>query len=254
MQLAIDNGEYVDDRVGRALALAELATARADLVLLPEMWPTGAFNVELGIANAQPIDGPLVDALSKVAARSATWIHGGSFVESDPDGSYFNTSVLFGPDGSLAATYRKIHLFGFDAHEAALLTAGFELVVVDTPLGRTGLATCYDLRFPELFRGLIDQGATAVLVASGWPTSRIRRWTVLAQARAMEDQLWFVGCNAVGLDSGTELGGRSIVTDPWGDIVGEGGTEEEILHVELDPAIPQFVRQSFPVLKDRRLR
>ncbi len=95
--------------------------------------------------------------------------------------------MVFGPDGGVLATYRKIHLFGFDTGEAVTLSAGSDIVTVQTPLGTTGLATCYDLRFPEMFRALTDVGATAVLIPTGWPEARIGHWDLLTAARATGD-------------------------------------------------------------------
>lgn len=252
VQLAVDERESISGRIDRALEVTEETAGSADVVILPEVWPTGAFNVNLGLQNAQQINSPLIGQLAEIAERTSTWLHGGSFVEVDAAGRFFNTSVLFAPNGSLAGVYRKIHLFGFDAEEAALLSAGTDLVTVDTPLGLTGLATCYDLRFPEMFRALMDRGATAFLVASGWPAARIRHWNILAQARAIENQAWFVGCNAAGYHAGTELGGRSIVVDPWGDPVAEAGQKDEVLFADINPLRPDAIRQSFPVLKDRK--
>ncbi len=254
LQLAVDATEPVHERVARACAAAASAAEESDLVLLPELWPTGAFDLELGVEHAQPLDGPVVDSLAEVAARTQTWIHGGSFVEDAGGGEYFNTSVVFNPQGDLVGTYRKIHLFGFDIGEAATLTAGEDVVVIDTPLGRTALATCYDLRFPELFRAFVDEGATAVLLASGWPTKRINRWKLLASARSCENQLWVVGCNETGFHGGHQLGGESLITDPWGDVVAAADTDEGVLTADLDAGYPDEVRAAFPVLRDRRLR
>ena len=254
LQLSVDASEPVHARVARACADAGVAAQGADIVLLPELWPTGAFDLERGIEHAQGIDGPVVDSLAEVAARTTTWIHGGSFVEDAGGGEYFNTSVVFNPQGDLVATYRKIHLFGFDIGEAEALTAGSDVVVIDTPLGRTALATCYDLRFPELFRAFVDEGATAVLLASGWPTVRINQWTLLAAARACENQMWVVGCNETGFHAGHQLGGESLIADPRGDVVASAGTQERTLVAELDPSYPDEVRAAFPVLRDRRLR
>ncbi len=253
VQLAVNESDTVADRVTRTLALIADAAEHAELVLLPELWPTGAFDLELGVEHAQPIDGPLVTQLSVVAAASQTWLHGGSFVEIAGEGEYFNTSVVFNPQGDLVATYRKIHLFGFDTGEAAILSPGHDVVVVETPLGMTGLATCYDLRFPELFRLLTEKGATSVLVTSGWPAARIDRWNLLAAARACENQMWLIGCNEVGYHGGHELGGASIVADPWGDVIAAAGSAEQVLFVDVDPELPAKVRASFPVLRDRRL-
>lgn len=221
--------------------------------MLPELWPSGAFDLTLGISHAESLDGPLVTRLSGIARRRQACVHGGSFVEVTADGRFFNTSVLFGADGSLIAAYRKIHLFGFDSGEARALTAGETVVVADTPLGPTGLATCYDLRFPELFRKFVDLGATSVLVASGWPRARLARWRILASARAAEDQFWLVGCNETGHHADHQLGGSSLIADPWGEIIAEASADETILYADLDPELPARVRAQFPVLRDRRL-
>jgi predicted amidohydrolase len=178
-------------------------------------------------------------------------LHAGSFLERDGDDLY-NTSVVFGPRGEVLATYRKIHLFGFDTGEAVTLTAGTDVVVVDTPLGPTGLATCYDLRFPELFRAHTDAGATAVLIPTGWPEVRIGAWDLLTRARATENQVWLVGANAVGTSNGVAMGGHTVVIDPWGAEVAQLA-EPGVLRADLDPALPAQVRRDFPVLRDRRL-
>ena len=128
-----------------------------------------------------------------------------------------------------------------------------ELVVVDTSPGATGLATCYDLRFPELFRALTEGGATLVILTSGWPTPRIEHWDVLTRARAIENQMWVIACNEVGSQPGIELGGRSVVVDPKGVVVAQAGTAEEVLYVEIDPTEAGRWRSDFPVLKDIRL-
>ncbi len=254
IQLDCSTREPVGDRVTRTLGLIEQAAPDADLVMLPELWHVGAFDVEAARVHAQPIDGPLVEALATVAAEHGIWLHGGSFAEVAPDGRHYNTSVLFGPDGRLVASYRKIHLFGFDGGETVLMSAGEELVVVDTPLGATALATCYDLRFPELFRGLTAAGATTVLLTSGWPSPRIEHWDVLTRARAIEDQVWFIACNEVGEQPGITLGGHSVVVDPKGTVVGRAGESEEVLLVTVEPELSDQWRAQFPVLQDIRLR
>ncbi len=254
LQVQIDATESVAQRVERVLTWTGEAAGSAELLILPELWPSGAFDVELGIESAQPLDGPLVGSLGELARENQTWIHGGSFIEAAPDGRYYNTAVLFNADGDLVASYRKIHLFGFDIGEAAALSPGTDVVVVDTPLGRTGLATCYDLRFPELFRAFVDQGATCVLLASGWPAARISRWNMLASARACENQMWIVGCNETGNHGGHQLGGHSLIADPWGDLLVADDTVDELaIEADLDPTEPAKVRASFPVLRDRRL-
>lgn len=250
IQLDCSSSEPVASRVTRGLELVDRTARDVDLVMLPELWHVGAFDVDAAREHAQPIDGPLVSALGGLAAQHSTWLHGGSFCELADDGNHYNTSVLFGPDGSLMASYRKVHLFGFDGGETVLMSGGDELFVVETPLGPTGLATCYDLRFPELFRALTEGGATAFLLTSGWPTPRIEHWDILTRARAIENQAWFVACNEVGAQPGIQLGGHSVVVDPKGAVVAQAGTQEEVLFVDIDPEASTRWRAEFPVLDD----
>ena len=189
----------------------------AELVVLPELWVQGGFAFGTFAATAEPLDGPLVRRLGDAARDLGAWLHGGSVVERAADGRLFNTSVLLGPDGTLAATYRKIHLFGFSAGETSVLSAGTDVVTTDVDGTTGGLATCYDLRFPELFRAFVDRGAELVLLPSAWPTPRIAHWSLLTRARAVEDQAYVVAVNGCGDQGGSlALGGRSVVVDPWG--------------------------------------
>lgn len=253
VQLDCSRSESVGARIERGLELVDAAArAGAELIVLPELWHVGAFELDRAREHAQSIDGPLVAALGEAAARNRVWLHGGSFSEKDGD-KHYNTSVVFAPDGELVTTYRKIHLFGFSEGEPTLMTGGEELVVVDTPLGPTGLATCYDLRFPELFRALTEGGATAFVIASGWPTPRIGHWDVLVQARAIENQAWVIACNQVGQQTDIALGGHSMVVSPTGEIIAKGGEGEEIVHAEIDPSLAESWRTQFPVLDDIRI-
>ena len=238
-------------RVDRAIDLTRAACAGADLVVLPELWLAGAFDIHASKEFGEPLDGPLVAAFSDIAAQERTWLHMGSFPERDGEGHTFNTSVLFDPDGTIAATYRKVHLFGFDGGEPSVMSAGEDYVVVDTPLGKTGLATCYDLRFPEQFRALVDAGAESFLITSGWPTKRIEHWRVLLRARAIEDLAWVVACNGVGLQAGTELGGYSAIINPLGEVIVEADGSEQVLTGEVQVSRAQQWRDTFPALGDR---
>lgn len=234
VQADCSSEESFSARVDRVLLETDKACENADFVMLPELWSTAAFDLVSARENAQPFDCPLVARMSDIARKHSTWLHGGSFAEITDSGHHFNTSVLFAPDGTVAATYRKIHVFGYGG-EAELMSAGEELVVVETPLGMTGLATCYDTRFPEQFRALTDLGATAFLITSGWPTKRIQAWDVLVQARAIEDQAYVVACNQVGMQKGLQLGGHSAVIDPIGNVIARAGSEETTLHATVEP-------------------
>ena len=255
IQLRCDSAEPMSVRIDRALSMVREAAPRADLVVLPELWSTCAFDLPAARDGAESIDGPLVTSLSALAAELGIWIHGGSVAVLSSEGARHNTCVLFDPQGALVTTYRKIHLFGFAEGERTVMTCGDELVVVETPLGTTGLATCYDLRFPELFRALTAAGATAFLVSSGWPLSRIEHWDVLTRARSIEDQAWVIACNEVGTQGADNvvLGGHSVVIDPRGVVIAQAGETEEILYAEIDPDEPGRWREAFPALADIRL-
>ncbi|MGW2820045.1 carbon-nitrogen family hydrolase [Streptomyces sp. NPDC001443] len=253
IQVAVDEGESTASRRARVASLVRDRAGAADLVMLPELWTTGAFAYERFADEAEPLDGPTHEAMAKAASEAGVWLHAGSIPERDPDGSLYNTSLLFSPSGELAAAYRKIHRFGFDKGEAVLMGAGTELRTARLAGTTAGLATCYDLRFPELFRGLVDAGAEVLLLPAGWPERRRAHWTLLAQARAVENQAFVLACGTAGTHAGVPQAGHSIVVDPWGEVLAQAGPEEEVLSVEFDPAKVAAVREQFPALKDRVL-
>jgi predicted amidohydrolase len=253
IQIAVDEGESVESRRERVASLVRDQAGVADLVVLPELWTTGAFAYEEFAAEAEPLDGPTHEAMAKAASDAGVWLHAGSIPERDPDGPLYNTSLVFSPSGERAAAYRKIHRFGFDKGEAVLMGAGRDLVTVRLPETTVGVATCYDLRFPELFRGLVDAGAETLVVSAGWPERRRAHWTLLAQARAVENQAFVLACGTAGTHAGVPQAGHSIVVDPWGEVLAEAGPGEEILTVEFDPAKVARTREQFPALKDRVL-
>ncbi|MGC0204997.1 carbon-nitrogen family hydrolase [Streptomyces levis] len=252
IQIAVDEGESVESRRRRAASLIR-EQAGADLVVLPELWTTGAFAYDAFGTEAEPLEGPTYEAMAKAASDAGVWLHAGSIPERDPDGPLYNTSLVFSPSGDLAAAYRKIHRFGFDKGEAVLMGAGEDLVTVRLPATTLGLATCYDLRFPELFRGLVDAGAETLVVSAGWPERRRSHWTLLARARAVENQSFVLACATAGTHAGVPQSGHSIVVDPWGEVLAEAGAHEEVLTVEFDPGKVATTREQFPALKDRVL-
>ena len=266
IQLGYDDHETVEERTARVVALVE-AQAGHDLVVLPELWPAGGFDYRHWDERAETVDGPVATALSAVAARAGVTLHGGSIIEraqaSDRlgpgDRGRWNTSLVFGPDGDLVATYRKIHRFGFGEGEPALLDAGAELVVVDVPVAeggvvKVGLSTCYDLRFPELYRRLLDLGSEVLVVPAAWPMRRVAHWTLLGQARAIENQCVVVACNTAGTHARHEMGGQSQVVDATGKVLASAGADEQVISIDIDIAAISTWRHDFPVLPDRRLR
>lgn len=243
------------ERVGQMLADA----AGADLVLLPELWPCGYFAFDRYADLAEPLDGDTVAAAREWAIRLGCYLHLGSFVERAAGGDthrpvLHNTAVLVDPAGRVAHVYRKVHLFGYRSLEARLLTPGDGVTAVDTPFGSLAATTCYDLRFPELWRGLVDAGATTVAVPAAWPARRQAHWRLFTAVRAVEEQLFVLACNAVGTQGGTDLGGGSRVVDPWGTVLAEADDREGLTWCQVDPAAVAKARAEFPVLADRRLR
>jgi predicted amidohydrolase len=247
IQTEIDGSLPMADRV--AGVADQVAAADADLVLLPELWATGYFAFDDYAATAEPLDGPLVTALGAIARDAGVTLHAGSVVERDAAGRLYNTSLLFDSDGTLVQTYRKVHLFGYGSREQELLTPG-EQVGAHGPYA---LSTCYDLRFPELFRVQVDAGSRLFLVAAAWPLARLAHWQVLLRARALENQSFVLACNAAGRQGAVDLAGRSAVVDPWGTVVAEAGGGPETLTVEIDPELATRARKEFPALADRRL-
>ena len=250
LQIDVDPNESPDARRTRVAALVR-AQSGSDLVVLPELWTLGGFAYDAWSAGAETLDGPTVEAMSEAARGAGAWLHAGSIVERDPDGPLYNTSLLFSPSGELTHTYRKIHRFGFDGGEAVAMAAGTELAVAATDFGTLGLATCYDLRFPELFRALLDAGTEIFVIPAAWPARRREHWTLLARARAVEEQAFVLACNTAGTHGGVEQAGHSLVVDPWGEVLAEAGTGEEVLTVDFDPGTVAKTRADFPVLRDR---
>jgi len=265
IQLAYGDEESVEQRTERVAAMVR-AQAGHDLVVLPELWSAGGFDYPAWEQRAQAVDGPVAQAMAAAAREAGVMLHAGSIVERPADGQrgpegkdLWNTSLVFDRDGDLVATYRKIHRFGFGAGEPKLMEAGDRLALVDVPdsaggpAARAALSTCYDLRFPELYRAQVDAGATMFVIPAAWPMARVRHWTLLAHARAIEDQCVVVACNTAGTHAGHEMGGHSQVVLPTGDVLAVAGSGEQVLSVDVDMSAVDDYRESFPVLRDRRL-
>jgi len=251
IQLEIKDHESKEDRMRRADELIAQA-AGSDLILLPEIWATGFFTFDRYVQEAEELTGDFVNRYSEIARKQNVYLFAGSFVEKEND-QYFNTSVLFDRTGSIVGTYRKIHLFRYGSREGDLLTRGSRVEVFDTEFGKVGLSTCYDLRFPELYRQQVDKGAHILLVTSAWPHQRLAHWNLFNATRALENQCFLVSCNCVGSTAGVLMGGHSQVVDPWGITVASGGEQETIVKAEIDPKQTEDIRNVFPSLKHRVL-
>jgi predicted amidohydrolase len=243
--------------------LHDAADGGADLVALPELflfYGSPARSREI----AQTIPGPVTEQLSEVARSRSMWILAGSVHEA-AHGRVYNSSTLFDQDGELVARYRKIHMFDVDIpgqatfRESALFTPGTELVTHATDLGRIGLSICYDLRFPELYRGLVALGAEVLAVPSAFTfVTGEAHWEVLLRARAIEDQCFVLAPAQWGSwgdpDDGRRCFGNSMVVDPWGRVLAQAPADgDTVCFAEIDLAELRRVRQSLPALQHRRL-
>lgn len=233
--------------------LSALGPGSVDLVVLPEasMYDFGSPSLDL-TPFAEPLDGPFVQMIAAEAVRLGATIIAGMFEQTDS--LPFNTLVVVGPDGALRQTYRKIHLydsFGYRESER-LLPGEVTPVVVDVAGRPVGLMTCYDLRFPELARDLVDAGAELLVVPAAWVAGerKLDHWRTLLAARAIENTVHV----AAAAQGGDRYTGHSLVVDPWGSIVGEADSGPEIVHAVLDGDDVTRARDENPSLANRRIR
>ena len=229
--------------------VAQAARQGADLALLPELWATG-YDLARAATLADPLDAGAFAALARWA-RSYGLAVGGSHLERTPRG-VANTFALYGPDGARWGVYRKIHLFGPMA-EGRYLIPGEAVTLANTPWGPLGLAVCYDLRFPELFRLQAAAGARLLLLVAEWPQQRMDHWHILLRARAVENQAFVAAVNRVGHEGDTVFGGGSSVVSPHGKLLARLARDPDLLLVSLDLSQADALRQGlFSPLRDRR--
>jgi predicted amidohydrolase len=237
------------------------AAQGAQLVALPEVfiW-RGEKRREREFAEAIP--GPSSEALGSLARELGIYLLGGSILEAIPaDKKVYNTSLLFDPTGTLIATYRKIHLFDVDLangtslRESATRAYGDTIVAANTELGTIGLTVCYDLRFPELYRGLADRGAEIIFVPSAFTAyTGAAHWEALLRARAIENQVYVIAPDQFGKSAKSfETHGHSMIVDPWGQILTELSDGAGVVTAEIDLSFLAKVRAELPSLKHRRL-
>jgi len=258
------SGEDVDANLATAEGLLrEAADGGADLASLPELFTYLGPSSGRAVAT-EPVPGPTTERLSSLARERRMWVLGGSVLEV-AEGRVHNTSVLFDRAGDLVAKYRKIHLFDVELpgqtpiRESDTFTPGEQLVTHATEDGRLGLSICYDLRFPELFRGLMVQGAEVLCVPAQFQhTTGIAHWHVLLRARAIENQCFVVAAGQWGAYGGGGSGhrshGHSMVVDPWGEVLVEAPEEGDgVWFADLDLARLREIRRRLPALQHRRL-
>jgi predicted amidohydrolase len=262
MRVAAIQLNSTEDKARNLAAAVNLVTAAAaagaELLVLPEM-----FNVlgdaDVLRAGAEPLDGPSIDWARAAARRHGVWLVAGSITERGPDPArHFNTSCLIDREGDVRAVYRKIHLFDVEVpgavyRESGHMLAGRDVVVADAACVSVGLAICYDLRFPELFRTLTVRGARMVALPSAF-TERTGRdhWETLVRARAIENQVFMVAADQVGGVGRLRWFGRSMIVDPWGVVLAQAPDRETYIVADLDFAAQDQVRAQLPCWRHRR--
>lgn len=235
----------------------------AELVVVPECFAyLGPEAGQREVAEALPEGGPILERCRRLAREAGVALVLGGFWERTADTSKVsNACIHLRADGSVAAIYRKIHLFDVDLPDGTVLSEsdtvapGTEPVVTETRFGRLGLSVCYDVRFPELYRRLVDQGAVALAVPAAFTlTTGKEHWHVLLRARAIEQQCYVLAAAQTGHHYGSRVSyGHALVADPWGTVLAQCGEGEGWAVATVDPTKVQKVRASLPSLRHRVL-
>jgi predicted amidohydrolase len=268
MQVAVIQLSSQDDvalNLERArLWIDRAADAGANLVTLPENFAfmgEEARKRELAERLDGAFPGHILNALSEAAAARGVWVLGGGMPEKSDDPSRpYNTSVLVDPKGAVAATYRKVHLFdvslpdGTSLRESAATSPGSEPVTAEVLGVRVGLSICYDVRFPELYRRLVEQGSRVVTVPSAFTlTTGKDHWHALLRARAIENQVYVLAPAQHGKHPrGRMTYGKSLVVDPWGEVIAQCSEGDGMALAHLDFEYQDRVRNALPALLHRR--
>lgn len=265
MRVAVCQLNSRDDQptnLAAARGLLESAAAGgAALAVLPEY--VDYLGVADRLPDPEPVDGSVGRFFADAARELGIWVVVGSFHEQGPDPEHtYNTCLVFDRQGELAASYRKIHLYDVEIpgrvsyRESSNVAPGTDLVVVDCEGVRVGLSICYDLRFPELYRGLaVDGGAQVLLVPAAFMLHTGRdHWEVLLRARAIENQCYVLAAGQIGShDPGRTCFGRSMVVDPWGTVVAQAPDTTGVVFADLDLPRLETIRTELPSLANRRL-
>jgi predicted amidohydrolase len=264
MRVAVCQVNSRDDRAANLAVARDLvgraAAAGADLAILPEY--VDYLGPAAGEPKPEPVDGEFAAFFAEAARELRMWVLAGSFHEaSDDPGRTYNTSLLFDRLGTLAATYRKIHLYDVEIpgrvsyRESRTVAPGDATVAVDVEQIRLGLTICYDLRFPELYRRLAVDGATVVVVPAAFMAHTGRdHWEVLLRARAIENQCYVVAAGQIGdHEPRRTCFGRSMIVDPWGTVIAQAPDEIGITVADLDLDRLARIRAELPSLANRRL-
>ena len=253
----VDNKE---ENLNKAsLMIAESVNENADFIVLPEMFNCPYSNDKFIEYCEKEKDSPTLARISALAREHEVYILAGSIPEKEKE-KLFNTSYLFDKDGNIIAKHRKMHLFDIDVKdritfkESDVLTAGNDFTIADTEFGKIGIGICYDIRFPELARIMVENGALILFYPGAFNmTTGPAHWELLFKSRALDNQVYCVGvAPALNEDASYHSFGHSIITNPWGDIIVEADTKEELIIGEIDLSEIKKIREELPLLKNKR--
>lgn len=239
--------------------LEKIKDENPDFVILPEMFCC-PYQTENFPIYAEKEGGPVWQQLSGYAKQYGIYLIGGSMPEKDAEGNVYNTSYIFDREGKQIGKHRKVHLFDIDVKggqtfkESDTLTAGDSDTVFDTEFGKIGVMLCFDIRFPELSRMMVNDGAKVIFVPAAFNmTTGPAHWELSFRTRELDNQIYMVGCApARDVSAGYISWGHSIVTDPWGRVTDMLDEKKGILLAELDMDYEEQVREELPLLKSRR--
>jgi nitrilase len=253
------SGPNVTGNLAEARRLvANAAASGAKLVVLPEFFAIMGMNERDKVAVREtPGEGVIQQFLSETARQHKIWLVGGSIpLAASADDKVLNSCLVYDETGALAGRYDKIHLFNLELgnesyNEAATIEAGRDVVVIDSPFGRIGLAVCYDLRFPEMFRAMADVDIIVLPAAFTATTGKVH-WEALVRARAIENLSYVIAAAQGGYHvNGRETHGHSMVVDPWGRVLDELPRGSGVVVAELNPSYQASLRKSLPALSHR---
>ncbi len=256
-QMAVtDNKEK--NREKASAMIREAAGKGARMVVLPEMWNCPYSN-DFFPSFAEEEGGETYCFLAEEAKINSIWLIGGSIPERVGSRVY-NTSYSFDPAGKQIGRHRKIHLFDIDIKggirfmESDTLTAGDEITLIETEFGKVGIAICFDVRFPELFRRMALEGAGLIVVPGAFNmTTGPAHWELTMRARALDNQIYVAACSPSRDTGGPYIAfGNSLVANPWGEVCGKTDSAESIVYASLDSAYTDAIRGQLPLLKARR--
>lgn len=239
--------------------LEKIKDEKPDFVILPEMFCC-PYQTQNFPVYAEEEGGPVWQQLSEYANQYGIYLIGGSMPEKDAEGKVYNTSYIFDRQGKQIGKHRKVHLFDIDVtggqtfKESDTLTAGDHDTVFDTEFGRMGVILRFDIRFPELARMMVNDGAKAIFVPAAFNmTTGPAHWELSFRTRALDNQIYMIGCAPMRDESAGYISwGHSIVTDPWGRVIDMLDEKEGVLLTELDLDYEEQVREELPLLKSRR--